>query len=103
MLHGYKPWQKAFFDNFLIILSILVTLLIRIANKMIKPEFSIYNLLAFGIAIIGFGLLVYSKREQLKRKEFFKFGVSSESEKDRKIYKIGYFFLILGLLLTFII
>jgi|GEM_PF-1438431 len=103
MLNGYKPWQKALFENFLMILSILAIVLVRIAGKIMNPDFSIYNLLTLAIATVGFLLLLYSKRGQLKRKDFFRFGVSSQKDRDQTFYRLGYFFLLIGLLLTFII
>jgi ABC-type polysaccharide transport system permease subunit len=66
MLNGYKPWQKIIFENFLMILSLMVIVLIRIIGKFMKPDFGVYNLLALVLATIGFLLLSFSKREQLK-------------------------------------
>lgn len=79
MLNGYRPWQKALFENFLMILTLLAIVLTRIAGKIMKPDFGIHNLLTFAMATIGFLFLAYSKREQLKRREFFSFGMSSQN------------------------
>ena len=103
MLNGNKPWQKALFENFLMIFSLLAIVIVRIASKFINPDFSIYNLLSLAFAIAGFLLIFYSKREQLKRREFFKFGVNSQNPKNYKYYRLGYIFLVMGLILTFVI
>lgn len=92
MLGGSKPWVKALYDNFLMVITILVILLIRIYEKTLNLQFGIYNFLAFLISSIGFCCLCYSKREQLKRKEFFKFGVGTGSFCDQKFYRWGMFF-----------
>ena len=103
MLNGNKPWQKILFENFLMILSLMAIVLTRIAGKLMNPNFGIYNLLTLAIATIGFLFLTYSKREQLKKKEFLSFGVSSQDPKDHVFYRLGYFLLIVGLILAFII
>lgn len=101
MLGGQKPWVKILAENFLLNLTLLAILLTRIAGKIINKDFSIWNLAAFSVSIIGFVLLVISKKDQINRKEFFKFGSNGMSENDKKIYKISYFLMIIGLLITF--
>lgn len=101
MLGGQKPWVKILAENLLFNLTLLAILLTRIAGKMINKDFSIWSLAAFSVSIIGFILLVISKKDQIKKKEYFKFSSIGMNEHDKKIYKISYFLMIIGLLITF--
>lgn len=103
MLNGNKPWQKILFENFLMIFSLMAIVLTRVITKIIYPNFGLLNVFSLIVAFAGFLLLLYSKREQLQIKEFFKFGVSSQNPKDVACYLLGYFLLIFGLILTFVI
>ena len=103
MLNGKKVWQKIFFENFLIIISFFGIVVARIAGKVENPNFGIYNLVTLAVATIGFLFISFSKREQLKKKDFFNFGVHSQNPKDYIYYRFGYFLLFAGLILTFII
>lgn len=103
MLGGQKPWVKALAENPLMILSILALIATRIVGKIFDKRFNVWNLTTLSISFIGFILLVLSKKEQLKRKEFFKFGPSALNEKEKTLYKISYILMVIGLLLTFIV
>ncbi len=101
MLGGQKPWIKILAENFLLYMTLLAILLTRIAGKIIYNTYSIWNLLALLISFIGLIFLILSKKEKIKRKEFFTFGSSNMNEKEKKLYQISYILMIVGILLTF--
>lgn len=103
MLGGQKPWVKTLAENPLLFLSVLAIVATRIAEKIIEKNYNVWNLVALSISFIGFIFLVLSKKEQLKRNEFLKLGSSNMNEKDKKLYRISYTLMLIGLLLTFLI
>ncbi len=98
-----KNLKKMFFENIFMFLSLFAIVIARVAGKIQYPHFGLLNIMTLIIAFLGFVFLLYSKREQLTKKDFFRCGVSTSHSKDLLIYKTGYCLMATGLLLTFLI
>jgi len=57
---------------------------------------------AFLVVLIGFILFLAAKISNLKKKKLISFGTKEMSEKMSNLYRVGYWLMVVGLMLTFI-
>ena len=68
-------------------------------DLMMRPKTNLYGLVAMSV---GFFILVYSKKDFLKKREYwFKFGFSYLDGKNRNLYFLSYVLLYLGFIISF--
>ncbi len=99
--------NKAFTENelsrfakaALIFLIVIPVVFITIQN-IIMGE--VHHPLAFIISLVGFVLFLVSKISLFAKGTWFSFGTKNNSENMANLYRLGYWFMAVGLIFTFI-
>jgi hypothetical protein len=98
--------NKAFTENELsfvgkaaaIILLVVPVFFITVRNIIIGE---VANPYAFTICLVGFLLFIFSKISLFRKGVFFSFGTKRLSENMGNLYRLGYWLMAVGLILTF--
>ena len=90
-----SPFGKAVIIIILVIPTVFITI-----HNIIKRE--VANPYAFTICLLGFGLFLISKVYQFRNGTLVSFGTKRLTENMANIYRLGYWLMAIGLILTFI-
>jgi hypothetical protein len=91
--------RLSIFSKIFIILLIIFSLIVAILNIV---GGTVYNPSAFYFCIFGFLLFSVSKISQYSKGIWFRFGTHGMTNSMANLYRAGYWFMVVGIILTFI-
>ena len=85
------------------IASILIFVIPAIISAIVNiATHTVPNPWAFFVVIIGFALFLFAKISVIRKKKLVSFGTSYMTEGMANLYRLGYWLMVFGILLTFV-